>query len=70
MLLDYDYDKIMQHCHGNIVAAIEKMELSINLYFPARSNFIARRRCKSAILILRRLRFRYEANKTNKKARR
>jgi hypothetical protein len=49
--MEYDYQTVLNHCHGNTQEAWDKIKLSIELYYPRRSNFIARSRLKSALKV-------------------
>lgn len=55
MMQKYDYQRLMQRHYGSASSALLSMNKAINIYYPKRSNFIARNRLKSAIRIARRL---------------
>jgi len=69
MLHEFDYVKICRMNHGNKEMALAAMVNSLKIYYPNRSNFIARKRAKSAIGIIRRLRVKIEKLKSRCKCR-
>jgi hypothetical protein len=56
LLTEFDYDKLMQRHYGSKESALGAMVISFNLYYKKRGNWIARKRAKSCISIIRRLR--------------
>ena len=57
ILEQFDYEKLMRNAHGDVYLARNRMINSLKIYLPNRSNYIARRRCRSAISIIRRLNY-------------
>jgi len=60
MLMKFDYQQALSASHGCSWVALERVITSFNLYYPKRSNFIARSRAKSCIVLIRRLRDRID----------
>ena len=56
LLTKFDYQSICKFNHGDKHRALKQMIDSFNLYYPKRSNFIARSRAKSALSLIRKLR--------------
>lgn len=50
-----DYQSICRFNHGDKNRALLQMISSFNLYYPKRSNFIARSRAKNALVLIRKL---------------
>jgi hypothetical protein len=55
LLTKFDYQSICRFNHGDKRRALDQMINSFTLYYPKRSNFIARSRAKSAINLIRKL---------------
>jgi len=55
---EFDYETIMRSAHGNPRTAKDIVETSFRFYWRNRANHIARKRCKSLLLILIQLRAR------------
>ena len=51
MFMKYDYQTVLNHCYGDTQEAWSKIKLSIEFYYPRRSNFIARGRLQSALKV-------------------
>ena len=64
MLHEFDYEKICRMNNGDKEKALLAMINSLKIYYPNRSNFIARKRAKSAIEIIKRLRVKIEKLKS------
>jgi len=55
LLTSYDEQTLLSFCFGNRKIAETELSKAIKVYWPKRSNIVARKRIKSAIKIIRSL---------------
>jgi hypothetical protein len=53
LLTEYDIDFLLACSYGCRIELSKKMRLAISIYWPKRSNHIARKRIRSAIKVIR-----------------